>query len=133
MYVINYNYIDSKYRCGGIIIISLQSQLYLIMNKISIKIFTKSLRKFSFELECAYIFHFLLYNVMQGSASLICAVCLEFVPKVSYHNLASPIRVKQHLLTFWSSGKLCVSIQSLVLRRCSSVSSSGFPENSGLK
>ena len=55
------------------------------------------------------------------------------VPKVSYHNLASPIRVKQNLLTFWSSGKLCVSIQLLVLRRCSSASSSGFPENSGLK
>ena len=50
----------------------------------------------------------------------------------SYHSLASPIRVKQNLLTFVSSGKLCVSIQSLVFNRCA-VASSALPENYGLK
>ena len=61
------------------------------------------------------------------------AQCNCAVPKVSYHNLASAVRVKQNLLTLASAGKLWVSIQSLVLRRCASASSSGFPENSGLK
>ena len=49
----------------------------------------------------------------------------------SYHSLASPINVKQKHLTLSTSGKLCASIQSLVLRRCDSASSSGLPENSG--
>ena len=35
----------------------------------------------------------------------------------SYHNLASPINVKQKCLTLSHSGKLCASIQSLVPRR----------------
>ena len=51
----------------------------------------------------------------------------------SYHSLASPIRVKQNLLTFVSSGKLYVSIQSFVFNRCAMASSSALPENSGLK
>ena len=51
----------------------------------------------------------------------------------SYHNLASPVSVKQNLLTFISSGKLYVSIQSFVLNRCAVLSSSALPENSGLK
>ena len=49
----------------------------------------------------------------------------------SYHNLASPINVKQKHLTLSPSGKLCASIQSLLLRRWDSASSSGLPENSG--
>ena len=49
----------------------------------------------------------------------------------SYHSLASPISVMQKHLTFSPSGKLCASIQSLVLRRWDSASSSGLPENSG--
>ena len=51
----------------------------------------------------------------------------------SYHSLASPVRVKQNLCTFASCGKLWVSIQSLVLNKCATVSSSGLLENSGLK
>ena len=43
----------------------------------------------------------------------------------SYHNLASPIKVKQKHLTLSPSVKLCASIQSLVLRRWDSASSSG--------
>ena len=50
-----------------------------------------------------------------------------------YHNLASPVRVKQNLCTFVSCRKFWVSIQSLVLNRCATASSSGLPENSGLK
>ena len=53
--------------------------------------------------------------------------------KVSYHNLASPVRVKQNLCTSASYGKLCVSIQSFILNKCAIASSSGLPENSGLK
>ena len=53
--------------------------------------------------------------------------------RVPYHNLASPVTVKQNLCTFTSSGKLCVSIQSFVLSKCAITSSSGLPENSGLK
>ena len=49
----------------------------------------------------------------------------------SYHNLASPVNVKQNHLTLTSLEKLCASIQSLVLRRCDSASSLGLPENSG--
>ena len=51
----------------------------------------------------------------------------------SYHNLASLVRVKQNLCTFASCRKLWVSIQSLVLYKCAKASSSGLPENSGLK
>ena len=51
----------------------------------------------------------------------------------SYHSLASPTSVKQKLWTLTPSGKVCMSIQSFVLRRCASASSSGLPENSGLK
>ena len=53
--------------------------------------------------------------------------------KVSYHNLASPVRVKQNLGILATSEKLCVFIQSFVLNKCASASSSGLPENSGLK
>ena len=49
----------------------------------------------------------------------------------SYHNLASPVNVKQNHLTLTFLGKLWASIQSLVLRRCDSASSSGLPKNSG--
>ena len=52
---------------------------------------------------------------------------------VSYHNLTSPVRVKQNLCTFVSTGKLCVSIQSLVLNKFANTSSSGLPEHFGLK
>ena len=52
---------------------------------------------------------------------------------VSYHNLALLVRVRQNLLTFWSFEKLWVSIQSLVLSRCASASSSVLSANSGLK
>ena len=51
----------------------------------------------------------------------------------SYHNLASPVRVKQNLCTFASCGKLWVSIQSLVFNKCAMAFSSGLHENSGLK
>ena len=51
----------------------------------------------------------------------------------AYHNLASPISVKQNLWTFTPSGKSCVFIQSFVLNRWASTSSSGLPEYSGLK
>ena len=51
----------------------------------------------------------------------------------SYHSLGSPVRVKQNLLTFVSTGKLCVSIQSLVSNRCAVASSSVLPKNFGLK
>ena len=50
----------------------------------------------------------------------------------SYHNLASPVSVKWKCLTLTSFGKLCASIQSLILRTCDSTSSSGLPENSRL-
>ena len=43
----------------------------------------------------------------------------------SYHNLASPTNVKQK---HWT-----VSIQSFILKRCASASSSGLHVNSGLK
>ena len=50
----------------------------------------------------------------------------------SYHNLASLINVKlKCLITLSPSGKLYASIQSLVLRRWDSASSSDLPENSG--
>ena len=52
---------------------------------------------------------------------------------VSYHNLASLVRVKQNLCTFATSGRLCISIQSFVVNKWTSTSSSGLPENSGLK
>ena len=51
----------------------------------------------------------------------------------SYHNLASPTNLKQNIWTFTPSWNECVSIQSLVLRRWASASSSGLPMNSGLK
>ena len=51
----------------------------------------------------------------------------------SHHILTSPTRVKENLYTFATSGKLCVSIQSFVLNRCASKSSSRLPENFGLK
>ena len=51
----------------------------------------------------------------------------------SNHNLASPTNVKQKSWTLTPSWNVCVSIQSFILRRCASASSSGFPENSGLK
>ena len=51
----------------------------------------------------------------------------------SYHSLVSPTSVKQNHWTWTPSGKACMSIQSLVLRRCTSASSSGLPIKSGLK
>ena len=51
----------------------------------------------------------------------------------SYHNLASPTKVKQNLCTFKWSWKSCVSTQSLVLSRCASASSSSLPAYLGLK
>ena len=53
--------------------------------------------------------------------------------KDSYHNLASPTMVRQNLWTFTPSWNWCVFIHSLVLSKWASASSSGFPENSGLK
>ena len=53
--------------------------------------------------------------------------------KILYHNLTSPVRVKQNLCTFAASRKFCVSIQSFVLNKWASTSSSGLPENSVLK
>ena len=50
-----------------------------------------------------------------------------------YNILASPNSVKQNLWTLTPSTKFCAFIQSLVQSRCAFVSSSGFPENSGLK
>ena len=50
-----------------------------------------------------------------------------------YHNLASPSSVRQNLWTFISSSNQWAFIQSLEHSRCTSASSSGFPENSGLK
>ena len=52
--------------------------------------------------------------------------------KDSYHNLASPTKVKQNHWNFTSSGNACVSIQLFVLSKCA-CASSGFPNNSGLK
>ena len=65
-------------------------------------------------------------------------VCKPFQSKViglsdSYHNLASPNKVKQNLWTLPPSGNAWVSIQSFVLRRCASTSLSGFPANLGSK
>ena len=65
-------------------------------------------------------------------------VCKPFQSKAiglsdSYHNLASLTKVKQNLWTLTPFGNAWVSIQSFVLRRCVSTSSSGFPVNSGLK
>ena len=51
----------------------------------------------------------------------------------SYHNLAYPTKVKQNLCTLTLSGKSCVSIQSFVLSKWASTSSSGLPANLGLK
>ena len=51
----------------------------------------------------------------------------------SYHNLAFPAKVKQNLWILWPSWNAWVSIQSVVLRRCYSTSSSGLHANSGLK
>ena len=46
---------------------------------------------------------------------------------------ASPTNIKQKCWTLTPSGKTCMFIQSLVLRRCASTSSFGLPVNSGLK
>ena len=51
----------------------------------------------------------------------------------SYQNLASPTNVRQNLWTFTPSWNWYMSIQSFILSRCASASSSGFPKNSGLK
>ena len=50
-----------------------------------------------------------------------------------YHNLASPVKVKQNLCTLIWSWNLYVSIQLFVLRRWASASLSGLLEYSGLK
>ena len=51
----------------------------------------------------------------------------------SYHNLASPVKVKQNLCTLMWSWNLCVSIQSFVLSKWASASSFDFLEYLGLK
>ena len=51
----------------------------------------------------------------------------------SYHNLASPTKVKWNLCTLTWSRNLCVSIQLFVLSRCASESSPGLLAYSGLK
>ena len=50
-----------------------------------------------------------------------------------YHNLAYPNSVNQNLWTLTPSIKWCTFIQLLEWTRCTSASSSGFPEKSGLK
>ena len=50
-----------------------------------------------------------------------------------YHNLVSPNSKRQNLCTFISSSKQWAFIQSFECNKCASASSSGFPENSGLK
>ena len=50
-----------------------------------------------------------------------------------YQNLALPAKFEWDLLTLWSAAKLCVSIKSIVLIKCTSVSFPGLTENSGLK
>ena len=50
-----------------------------------------------------------------------------------YHNLASPYSVKQNRWTWVFSTKWYAFIQSFVHSEWGSASSSGFPENSGLK
>ena len=66
----------------------------------------------------------------------ICNCAHVVSPKGSkewYHNLASPNSVRQNLCTFMPASKWWASIQSFEHKRCASASSSGFPENSGLK
>ena len=53
--------------------------------------------------------------------------------KDSYHNLASPTNARQNLWTLVTSQRRCVFIQSLVLSKWVSASSSHFPVNSGLQ
>ena len=53
------------------------------------------------------LLYYQIYNYCWQKWSLNVSQSNCTVPSVSYHNLASPIRVKQNLLTFWSSGKLC--------------------------
>ena len=50
-----------------------------------------------------------------------------------YHNLASHNNVRLNLWTFTPWTKQCIFIQSFEQIRCTYASSSGFPENSGLK
>ena len=50
-----------------------------------------------------------------------------------YHNLGSPVSIKQNLWTLSFSWNLWVSIQLFVLYKYASASLSGFPENLGLK
>ena len=49
-----------------------------------------------------------------------------------YHSLATPISVRQNLCTSSFSQNICVSIQSFILGKWASASSSGFLENLGL-
>ena len=51
----------------------------------------------------------------------------------SYHSLASPTNVTQKCWTMTPSWNACMSIQSFILRRCASASSSGLPAKYGLK
>ena len=50
----------------------------------------------------------------------------------SHHKLASPVKAKQNLCTLMWSWNLCVFIQSFVLSKPASASSSGLPEYLGL-
>ena len=64
--------------------------------------------------------------------------CRPFQPTAmalsdSYYSPASPTYTKQNLLTLTPSWNAWVSIQSFLLRRYASASSSGFPANNGLK
>ena len=76
---------------------------------------------------CSGVFHIFEYCHL----NLFCKAgqSLSKGARDSYHNLASPVNVKQNCLTLTSLGKLFASIQSLVLRRCDSTPS-GLPENS---
>ena len=50
-----------------------------------------------------------------------------------YQSLAFPSNLRQNLWTFTPLKKPCAFIQSFEQSKCTSASSSGFPENSGLK
>ena len=82
---------------------------------------------------CSLVLPNLEYCCLKLSCRPAQSNCCCWVFNISYHNLASPKRVKQNLLTLWSLGKSCVVIQSFFLSKCASTSSSGFPEKSGLK
>ena len=82
---------------------------------------------------CSLVLPNLKYCCLNLSRKPCQVYCCCWTFKVTYHKLAYSISVKQNLLTFWSSGKSCITIQFSFLKRCASTSSLGFPEKSGLK